>query len=135
MTRPVGASVRLILVDEGKVLLVRHTYGAGWLLPGGAAESGETLEEAARREAAEEVGAHLGELHLEGIYTNFWEGKTDHIAVFSSRDVQVGGQPNLEIAGWDLFDPAHLPQGTLPGHRRRINDYFFGGKHLRTGRW
>jgi 8-oxo-dGTP pyrophosphatase MutT (NUDIX family) len=135
LTRPVGASVRLILVHEGRVLLVRHTYGIGWLLPGGAADSGETLEDAARREAAEEVGARLGELNLEGIFTNFWEGKTDHIAVFSSRDVQVSGRPNLEIAGWDFFDPAHLPEDTLSGHRRRIYDYFSGNGHPLTGCW
>lgn len=134
-THPVGNGVRLILVQRGQVLLVRHTYMPGWLLPGGAVEWGETLEEAARREAGEELGASLGELRLEGVFTNFRESKTDHITVFSSTDAQVPGKANIEIAEWAFFDPAHLPEDTHPGHRRRIEEYFIHDPHVRTGKW
>jgi 8-oxo-dGTP diphosphatase len=51
--------VSILLRAGGKVLLVKraHEPFAGcWSLPGGSQELGETLEEAARRELAEETG-------------------------------------------------------------------------------
>ena len=62
IARPITVGVRVFLVRDGMLLLVRHTYQDAWYLPGGGVEGGETLEEAIRREAAEEVGAELGEL-------------------------------------------------------------------------
>ena len=69
--RPVlvpGAAI-LILDDAGKVLLHRRGDDDLWSLPGGALEPGESLEEAARREAAEEVGLTLGELTLVDVFS------------------------------------------------------------------
>ena len=54
-----GKSVGVVLVRDGRVLLGRHTYGAGrgnLILPGGYLEEGETAEEAAVREVLEETG-------------------------------------------------------------------------------
>jgi|SRR5215831_5670830 len=51
---------RLILLDsQRRVLLFRHAGTNGeafWAPPGGGLESGETFEQAARREACEELG-------------------------------------------------------------------------------
>ncbi len=135
LTRPVSASVRVILTQNGQVLLVRHTYGQGWLLPGGGAKPGETLEQAARREIQEELGSAPEALRLEGIYTNFFEGKSDHIAVFSGEVQAVPGRKNLEIAEWRFFDPTALPAGTLPGHRRRIEEFMRRPAWPSTGEW
>jgi ADP-ribose pyrophosphatase YjhB (NUDIX family) len=49
--RPVRLGVRVMLLRGDQVLLVRQTYMPGWFMPGGGLKRGETLEQAARREA------------------------------------------------------------------------------------
>jgi ADP-ribose pyrophosphatase YjhB (NUDIX family) len=44
---------------DGDVLLVRHSYRAGWGVPGGLCRSHEEIADAARREAREEVGVDV----------------------------------------------------------------------------
>jgi 8-oxo-dGTP pyrophosphatase MutT (NUDIX family) len=64
-TPTVRLAARVILLDErGRVLLFGFDYGGRrwWCAPGGGLEAGETHEEAARREVAEETGFELGEL-------------------------------------------------------------------------
>src|SRR5437016_4506535 len=53
--------VGLIRDEEGRVLLLRHTYWLKkpWGLPGGGLHPGETLEECLRREVLEETGMKI----------------------------------------------------------------------------
>jgi mutator protein MutT len=56
--RPI-VGVGAVIVDEGKVLLIRRKYEplkGHWSLPGGMVEIGETLEAALTREMQEETG-------------------------------------------------------------------------------
>lgn len=46
-------------LDEGRMLVVRPHGVPVWFLPGGLVEPGESLREAAAREAAEEVGVSI----------------------------------------------------------------------------
>ncbi len=69
LLKPLTHGVRALLIREGQVLLVQHVYEDEWYLPGGLVERGETLEEAIRREALEEVGAEIYDLQLFGVYT------------------------------------------------------------------
>ena len=54
-----------LLVNGGRILLVRHEKDgrAYWLLPGGGVEPGEALEEAVRREFAEECAIDPQQVH------------------------------------------------------------------------
>ncbi len=108
LVRPVSLGVRVMLVREGQALLVRQTYLPGWFMPGGGIKRGETLEEAARREAREETGAELGALELVGAYTHFEEWMSDHNILFLCTDFTLCGQPDHEIAEVRFFPLVHL---------------------------
>jgi 8-oxo-dGTP pyrophosphatase MutT (NUDIX family) len=56
----------LVLAFAGDRLLQTQLVKRGWDLVGGHIEPGESPEEAVRREAYEETGARLGQLHLLG---------------------------------------------------------------------
>jgi 8-oxo-dGTP pyrophosphatase MutT (NUDIX family) len=127
--------VRILLVKDGQVLLVKPTYQNGWYLIGGGVKRNETLEQAARREAKEEVGAELGRLELVGIFTLFYEFKNDHIAVFSCTDFTVTGKTDFEIELFRLFPLDSLPADIAPGHERRIQEYLEDRHRPKYGNW
>src|SRR5215216_6794539 len=59
----------LVINAAGEVLLIQHSYVAGWHLPGGGVETGETLRDALARELSEEGGIVLtGEPALFAVY-------------------------------------------------------------------
>ena len=133
--RPKTIGVRVMLIQNGQVLLVRQTYLPGWFMPGGGVDRGETLDEAARREAREEVGGELGALELVGAYTSFGGFKSDHNILFSCTDFGLHGQPDREIAEIRFFPLDALPENVWPGHRLRLDEYRAGLEHPQFGEW
>lgn len=116
--------VRGAAIDaEDRVLLVRHTYTAGWHLPGGGVEVGETLADALAKEMREETNLTItGPARLHGVFLNEQLGRRDHVAVFVLRDFEWSPPtgPNREIAACAFFPLAALPQGVSAGTRRRL---------------
>jgi 8-oxo-dGTP pyrophosphatase MutT (NUDIX family) len=133
--RPVRMGVRVMMIRNKKVWLVRHTYLPGWFMPGGGVKRGETLSEAACREAFEETGAQLAEISLVGAYTNFTEWKTDHALVFLCTDFKIIGKSDGEIAEVREFALNELPEDVYPSHRRRLEEYRDGKFHPQFGEW
>ncbi len=133
--RPVRLGVRVMMIKDGRVLLVRQTYMSGWFMPGGGIKRNETLEQAARREALEETGAELGAVTLMGAYSNFTEWKSDHNVVFICEDFKITGKPDGEIAEIRSFALNELPDEIWPGHRRRLEEYQAGVKNPQFGEW
>jgi len=80
----IGAAA-VILDSEGKVLLVKHSYGKNnWDLPGGKGEDNESAEETAKREVLEEVGLEVQIEELTGVY---YEASYDmHHFVFIAKN-------------------------------------------------
>jgi len=58
--------VVLPFLEADRVVVVKVRKRRAWEFPGGHVEDREALSEAARREAREEAGVELGELHLIG---------------------------------------------------------------------
>lgn len=124
ITRPLTAGARVMVLDEeNRVLLVRHTYMPGWFLPGGGIERGETMKAGATRELFEEVGVQAtGELSFFALYANFREFKSDHVALFVLRSFDLTPKPNREIAEFGFFAADNLPAGTTDATRARIRE-------------
>lgn len=128
MSRAMTLGVRGLATDgDGRVLLVRHTYRAGWYLPGGGVESGEVAPDALAREMAEEGGVRSLQVpRLLGFYANHASFKNDHVALYRI-DAWEPCAPleNGEIAERGFFAPRDLPAGATLGTRRRIAEVFF----------
>jgi ADP-ribose pyrophosphatase YjhB (NUDIX family) len=132
--KPVSMGVRIMMIRDKQVVLVKHVYEPYWYLPGGAVERGETLESAVRREAREETGATLQDLALFGVYTNNERGKIDHVAVFLSQTFEFTCQGDDEIEYCRLFPLDALPEKISPGSANRVREYL-DGKTSSYGDW
>jgi ADP-ribose pyrophosphatase YjhB (NUDIX family) len=136
--RGMTLGVRGVVLDsEDRVFLVKHSYVAGWHLPGGGVEVGETFLDALRRELAEEGRIEiLGEPALHGLFLNSHVSRRDHVAVYLIRQFRQDGppEPNHEIVATGFFELAALPAETTPGTRLRISEVLEGRTPIATWR-
>lgn len=119
----------VVLDEEDRVFLIRHTYISGWHLPGGGVETGETALEALSRELREEACIAIdGIPDLAGVFFNEKVSRRDHVLVFVIRNFTVLGpkQPDREIAEAGFFPLDRLPEGTTSATRRRLAEILEG---------
>jgi 8-oxo-dGTP pyrophosphatase MutT (NUDIX family) len=135
--RGMTLGVRAVVLDpQGRVFLVKHSYVAGWHLPGGGVETGETIETALARELIEEGGiTAVGPPALHGIFFNARVSRRDHVAVFVVRDFVKQGGPRhpREIVDHGFFPVDTLPDETTRGTRARLAEVLHGAP--RSERW
>jgi 8-oxo-dGTP pyrophosphatase MutT (NUDIX family) len=119
----------LVLDDKGRIFLVKHSYVAGWQMPGGGVEAGETLTEAVARELQEEGNIELTEPpRLHGMFFNNRVSRRDHVAVFVVRAFRqtAAPVPDHEIVAHGFFAVDELPNDTTAGTRARIVEVLGG---------
>ena len=122
--RGLTIGVRAVVLDaQGRVFLVKHSYIAGWHLPGGGVEPGETLTVALARELREEGNIELIDSpHFFAIYFNRRVSRRDHVALYVVRSFRqlAPPKPNREIVDHGFFAFDALPKDTSRATRERI---------------
>jgi ADP-ribose pyrophosphatase YjhB (NUDIX family) len=121
--KPLGAAA-VVLDGQGRVLLVKHSYGPlNWELPGGAAEPDESITETALREVREETVLRVAAGRLTGVY---YDPAVDmHHFVFACRRLDEAQQPrptSEEVTACAFLPPEALPRPISDFTARRIAD-------------
>lgn len=115
----------IIKCGDGIVLIKRKNPPHGWAIPGGFVDSGETVEQAALREAKEETSLDVKELKQFHVYSDpnrDPRGPTVGI-VFTAR---ADGTPKAASDAREIgiFNQDNLPQNIAFDHCKILNDYF-----------
>lgn len=126
LARGTTLGVRAVLIEQGRVVLVKHSYVPGWYLPGGGVERGEAAIETLHREVREEAGLRLtAPPRLHALYRNFRSHPGDHVALFicpSFEALPGGRSAGLEIMACERFDLSALPDDATAATRERLRE-------------
>ncbi|MBI4529642.1 MAG: NUDIX hydrolase [Deltaproteobacteria bacterium] len=127
----VTVDIIIDLADRGIVLIERKNQPYGWALPGGFVDYGESLEQAAVREAKEETSLDV-EL-VEQFYT-YSDPRRDprHHTVSTVFVARATGVPKAadDATRAEIFSEENLPSPIVFDHPRILRDYFH---HKKTG--
>lgn len=111
-----NVGVGVIVLRNGKVLLGKrkNAHGEGsWSFGGGHLEFGETWEQCAKREMAEECGTTIRNVRFGSVTNDIFEKEGKHyITLFVIADHDSGEVKVLEpdkCERWEWFDWDHLP--------------------------
>ncbi len=117
----------IIETPEGIVLIKRRNPPYGWALPGGFVDYGETLEEAAVREAKEETGLDIELIRQFHAYSDPDRDPRQHtitvVFIAKAEGRPTAGDDAKEVA---VFTKENLPKPLAFDHERILKDYFEG---------
>jgi 8-oxo-dGTP diphosphatase len=118
MTTEPKVGVAIIITRNDKVLLMKRkgVDGLGtWSTPGGHLEYGETPEQCAAREAKEEVGLDVTDIHFRALTNDVFESSGRHYITLWMHGENKSGEPGIaaehEVAeiGWFAWDALPAP--------------------------
>ncbi len=118
--RPRLGGCRVLAIDgEGRVLLVRHSYGSRqWMPPGGGLSRGEDALAAGMRELREETGCRLEAAHLLDLVEERLHGAGNSVHVVAGWTSDRPRADNREIIEAAFFALHALPDD-MPAQLRR----------------
>ena len=117
-------SVTAVVIHEGKVLLSRHTYGAGkgrLIIPGGYLNHGEMPREALIREYLEETGVLIEPRELIGMRFNLKDWYAAFRADYVSGEARSDNDENRSVNPIIARNPASSSQ-SQPGASHITNE-------------
>lgn len=127
VTPLLAADIIIELVDRpGRpiVLIERRNPPPGWAIPGGFADVGESIEQAAVREAREETALEVRLTALLGVYSDPQRDARGHTASVVYVAVARGtprAQDDAVSVG--VFNPENPPANLAFDHHRILADY------------
>ena len=111
--------------EKGIVVIKRKNPPFGWALPGGFVDYGESLEEAAVREAKEETDL---DVQLVKQFHTYSDPKRDprHHSISTVYIAKGKGIPQAKDDATEIgiFNETNLPDGIAFDHRSILKDYF-----------
>jgi ADP-ribose pyrophosphatase YjhB (NUDIX family) len=123
-------TVDIIIEHGGGVVLIRRKFEPlGWAIPGGFVDYGESLEEAAVREAREETGLEVELLRQMHTYSAPGRDPRKHTisTVYVAR-AEGALRAGDDAAHAEVFTEGGLPEDMVFDHRDILRDYF-GGRY------
>lgn len=117
----------IIEIDQGIILIKRKNPPAGWAIPGGFVDYGETLEKAAIREMKEETSLDINLGRQFHTYSNP-DRDPRHHTVSTIFIATATGTPEAADDAIDIgiFTKDNLPEDIAFDHRQILEDYFNG---------
>jgi 8-oxo-dGTP pyrophosphatase MutT (NUDIX family) len=111
LRKPRVTGCRVLAFDrEGRVLLVRHSYGTGsWMAPGGGMRRGEDPLRAGARELSEECGCRLEGAWQVALVEEPLRGATNVVHVVAGSAVGAPVPDGREVIEAAFFAPEALP--------------------------
>jgi 8-oxo-dGTP diphosphatase len=111
--------------NPGKILLIERAAPPwGWALPGGFVDAGETVEQAAQREALEETGLIVRLETLLGVYSDPARdprGPTASVVYVAKGEGAAQAGDDARALQW--YAPDDREQTLAFDHRRILDDY------------
>jgi len=111
--------------SKGIVLIKRKNPPYGWAIPGGFVDYGESLEEAALREAKEETNLDVQFLRQFHTYSAPNRDPRHHsistVFIAKAKGIPKAKDDALEIG---IFNASNLPEEIAFDHREILRDYF-----------
>jgi 8-oxo-dGTP diphosphatase len=115
----------IIRLPEGIVLISRKNPPHGWALPGGFVDYGESLEDAAVREAKEETSLDVRLVRQFHTYSDPKRDSRFHtISTVYVADAKGTPAAGDDAAGIGVFKAEDLPDELCFDHREILEDYF-----------